>query len=182
MPAQIELHAALGRLAVHSAGWAEVRARAAASGELAEREGLSGQLCLPLFLEGVTAWQRGQWDRAEQSLGQSREIAIAGGRSEVAFLAALWTGACRNDRGELGGAAETLEEAAEIGDRAGLIAQSAEASGARAVVLMLDGSTREARAAAEAAEALVGTSLQPRRARGRGDRDRRGDRRRAGGG
>ena len=76
VPAQIELHAALGRLAVHSAGWAEVRARAAASGELAEREGLSGQLCLPLFLEGVTAWQRGRVgatpSRASGEAGRSR--------------------------------------------------------------------------------------------------------------
>ena len=54
-----------------------------------------------------------------------------------------------------------MEEAAEIGDRAGLIAQSAEASGARAVVLMLNGSTGEARAAAEAAEALVGRASSP---------------------
>jgi tetratricopeptide (TPR) repeat protein len=161
VPAQIELHAALGRLAVHSAGWAEVDARAAASSELAEREGLSGQLCLPLFLQGVSAWRRAEWDRAEQQLERSREIAIAGGRSEVAFLAALWTGACRNDRGDRRGATEALLDAAEIGDRAGLIAQSAEASGARAVVLVLSGATDEARAGAETAEALVGRASSP---------------------
>ena len=106
MPAQIELHAALGRLAAHSAAWAEVEERAASSGELAQREGLSGQLCLPLLLEGVSAWRRADSEGAEAKLASSREIATAGGRSEVAFLATLWTGACHNDRGELDEAAE----------------------------------------------------------------------------
>jgi class 3 adenylate cyclase/tetratricopeptide (TPR) repeat protein len=161
VPAQIELHAALGRLAVHSARWSEVEDRAAASGELAEREGLSGQLCLPLFLEGVSAWRRGDWDRAEAKFGSSREIATAGGRSEVAFLAALWTGACHNDRGDLAGAAEKLLEAAEIGDRAGLIAQSAEALAGRAVVLALTSAAAEARTDVDAVEALLERASSP---------------------
>ncbi len=161
VPAQIELHAALGRLAVHSATWSEVEERAATSGELAMREGLSGQLCLPQFLEGVSAWRRADWERAEAKLGSSRDIATAGGRSEVAFLAALWTGACHNDRGELAGAAERLLEAAEIGERAGLIAQSAEALGARAVILALTGDTAEAQAGVDAIEALLKRASSP---------------------
>ena len=161
VPAQIELHAALGRLAVHSATWAEVEERAASSGELAQREGLSGQLCLPLLLEGVSAWRRADWERAETTLRSSCEIATAGGRSEVAFLATLWSGACYNDRGELDEAAEKLLEAAEIGDRAGLIAQSAEALGARAVVLALTGAASEAKAGVDAVEALLERASSP---------------------
>ena len=140
VPAQIELHAALGRLAVHPAGWAEVERHAAASAQLAEREGLSGQLCLPLLLQGISAWRRGEWDRAEQSLGHSREIATAGGRSEVAFLRRSGPAPAATTAAS-SAAPRALLEAAEICDRAGLIAQSAEASGARAVVLVLDGSS-----------------------------------------
>ena len=161
VPAQIELHAALGRLAAHSAAWAEVEERAASSGELAQREGLSGQLCLPLLLEGVSAWRRADWEGAEAKLASSREIATAGGRSEVAFLATLWTGACHNDRGELDEAAEKLLEAAEIGDRAGLISQSAEALGARTVILALTGAASDAQAGADAVRALLERAPSP---------------------
>ena len=64
-----------------------------ASAELAEREGLSGQLCLPLLLQGISAWRLGDWENAESSLHRAHNIAAAGGRSEVAFSALLWIGA-----------------------------------------------------------------------------------------
>jgi class 3 adenylate cyclase/tetratricopeptide (TPR) repeat protein len=161
VPAQIELQATLGQLAVHRADWPEVDGHAAAAGKLAEREGLSGQLCLPLLLQGISAWRRGDWEDAESRLRRSHEIAAAGGRSEAVFSALLWTGACRRDRGDYPGAGAALADAADVCDRAGLIAQSAEAIGARAAVLALDGRSREAGAAAVAVEELVGGATHP---------------------
>ena len=99
VPAQIELRAALGQLAVHPADWEEV-SRHARLGGLAEREGLSGQLCLPLLLKGIVAWHQGDWEVAEACLERSHGIAAAGGRSEAAFSALLWLGTCKRDRGD----------------------------------------------------------------------------------
>jgi len=156
VPAQIELRGALGQLAIHSASWTQVDRHAAVSARLAEREGLSGQLCLPLLLQGVAAWRLGQWETAEDHLGRSREIADAGGRSEATFSALLWIGACRCDRGDYEGSCEALSAAAEACDLAGLIVQAAEATAARAAVLALSGRRGEAESAAE----IVGELLQ----------------------
>jgi tetratricopeptide (TPR) repeat protein len=149
VPVQIELRGTLGQLAIHSASWTEVDRHAAASARLAEREGLSGQLCLPLLLQGVAAWRLGQWERAEAALDRSREIAAAGGRSEATFSAFLWIGACKRDRGDFEGSCAALAEAAEACDLAGLIVQAAEATAGRAAVLALSGRREEAKSAAE---------------------------------
>ena len=66
VPSQIELRGALGQLAVHPRRWAEVDEHAAASARLAEREGLSGQLCLPLLLQGISAWRLGDWEKRRE--------------------------------------------------------------------------------------------------------------------
>jgi len=161
VPSQIELRAALGQLAVHPARWSEVDQHASASTQLAEREGLSGQLCLPLLLQGISAWRLGEWESAEARLHSSHEIAAAGGRSEAAFSALLWISACRRDRGDYQGACDALVEAADACDRAGLIAQSAEATGARAAVLAFDGRRDEAGAACEAVEQLLQRAPHP---------------------
>ncbi len=161
VPAEIELQAALGQLAVYPARWSEVGERAAAAARLAEREGLAGQLCLPLLLQGISAWRLGNWEAAEGALRRSRELAAAGGRSEAAFAALLWSSTCKRDRGDYRGACEALIEAAEVCDGAGLIAQSAEAIGAQAVVLALDGRRDEARAASQLVEQLLQRAAHP---------------------
>ncbi|MEO7198447.1 MAG: tetratricopeptide repeat protein, partial [Solirubrobacterales bacterium] len=154
VPAQIELHAALGQLAVNSASWSEVELHAKASADLAEREGLSGQLCLPLLLRGICAWRNGKWEEADEHLRRSHDIAAAGGRSETAFSALLWLATCERDRGNLESAREALVQAADICERAGLIAQSVEATGALVGVLALQGRSQEVTAAAEQVERL----------------------------
>ena len=161
VPAQIEVRAALGQLAVHPARWSEVDRHAAVSAELADREGLSGQLGLPLLLQGISAWRNGDWEGAELRLSRSHAIAAAGGRSEAAFTALLWIGACKRDRGDYQGAGEALVEAARVCDRAGLIAQSAEATGARAAIMALDGRRDDARTASELTGQLLSRATNP---------------------
>ena len=161
VPAQIELHAVLGQLAVHPADWAVVDEHAAASAQLAEREGLSGQLCLPLLLQGISSWRLGDWDAAEARLRRAHEIASAGGRSEAAVSTLLWMGATRRDRGERLRACDAFVEAATIGGEAGLIAQAAEAASARACILARDGRVEEAASAAAEAEELLRRAALP---------------------
>ena len=161
VPAQIELQATLGQLAVNSARWDEVAERGEVAARLAEREGLAGQLCLPLLLQGISAWRLGRWEEADAALHRSQEIAAAGGRSEATFSAFLWLGALNRDRGEFHAACEALAKAADVCDRAGLVAQSAEATGARVAALALDGRREEARAAVEAIDRLLERATQP---------------------
>jgi class 3 adenylate cyclase/tetratricopeptide (TPR) repeat protein len=161
VPAQIELRAALGQLAVHPADWEEVSRHASASARLAEREGLSGQLCLPLLLQGIGAWHQGDWEVAEACLERSHGIAAAGGRSEAAFSALLWLGTCKRDRGDYPMAVDDLTRAADVCDRAGLIAQSAEATGARAAVLAISGRGEEARSASAALDEMTQIAAHP---------------------
>ena len=161
VPAQIELHAALGQLAVHPANWPEVASRAASAAALAEREGIAGQLCLPLLLQGISAWRIGDWTAADELLQRSHAIATTGGRSEAAFLALLWNGAGRRDCGDLHGASESLADAVSVCDHAGLIAQSAEARGAQVAVLAEAGRSEEAGAEAAIIEGLVSRGAHP---------------------
>jgi len=161
VPAQIELHAALGQLAVHPARWQEVDEHAAVAARLAEREGLSGQLALPLLLQGIAAWRRRDWGGAEANLQRSHGIAAEGGRSEVAFSALLWLAAVERDRGDYEAARAVLEDATEVCERAGLTAQSVEARGARIAVLSAAGRGEEARAAADAAKQLLTGAADP---------------------
>ena len=161
VPAQIELQAALGQLAVHPARWSEVDERAATSARLAERQGLAGQLCLPLLLQGISAWRLGEWRRAEASLNRSHAIAVAGGRSESAFSALLWLAECKRDQGDYQAACQALSGAVDICDRAGLIAQSVEATGACAAILSMAGQRAEASSAAEAVEELARRVAHP---------------------
>jgi adenylate cyclase len=156
VPAQIELHAALGQLATYPARWDGVEEHTAAAARLAEREGLSGQLCLPLVLQGILAWRVAEWERSEEHLSHAYEIATSAGRSETAFSALLWLGACHRDRGDFSGACEVLARAATICEKAGLVGQLVEADAARAVALGLDGQKTEAREAAANVEGQVG--------------------------
>jgi class 3 adenylate cyclase/tetratricopeptide (TPR) repeat protein len=156
VPAQIELHAALGHLATYPARWDGVEEHTAAAARLAEREGLSGQLCLPLVLQGILAWRVAEWERSEERLRHAYEIASSAGRSETAFSALLWLGACHRDRGDFAGACDVLAQAASICEKAALVGQLVEASAARAVALGLDNRKAEARETAAGVEEQVG--------------------------
>ena len=156
VPAQIELHAALGQLATYPARWDAVEEHTAAAARLAEREGLSGQLCLPLVLQGIQAWRLAEWERSEEHLRHAFEIASSAGRSETAFSALLWLGTCRRDRGDFAGACDALAQAASICEKAGLVGQLVEARAALAVALGLDGREAQAREMAASVDEQVG--------------------------
>ena len=155
LPAQVELHASIGQLAVESADWPEVERSTEASAELAEREGLHGKLCFPFLMRGVLAWRQGDWDAAVRSFRRAHELGEQVGRSEIAFNALHWLALTLREQGDLAAAETELTKALDICERAGLIAQSVEAISGRAVVLALAGRTDQARAAAEEAEQLA---------------------------
>ena len=62
VPAQIELHSALGAARLLPLRLGGGRSASDASAELAEREGLVGKLCLPNILRGRLCWREGEWD------------------------------------------------------------------------------------------------------------------------
>jgi adenylate cyclase len=153
LPAQVELHAALAQLAAYGADWAQVEASTDASAQLAEREGLVGKLSLPYALRGLLRWREGRTAEAIELFERSYELAERVGWSELSFQALFGLSTALRDSRDLDGAARALERAVDVCERAGLIAQSIQATGARAVVLSLAGKHEAAvEAAAESAE------------------------------
>jgi class 3 adenylate cyclase/tetratricopeptide (TPR) repeat protein len=155
LPSQVELHAALAQLAVYRADWHQVEVSTAASAELAEREGLVGKLCLPYVLRALMRWRGGESDGAEQLFRRAHELAEQVGWSELAFAALYGLAVTLRDRGDLSGAVTELDRATDVCERAGLIAQSIQATAERAVVLALAGRTEQARESAEEAAELA---------------------------
>jgi class 3 adenylate cyclase/tetratricopeptide (TPR) repeat protein len=155
LPSQVELHGALGQLAVHRGDWESVKREAAASRTLAEREGLTGKLCFPALMEGWLAWRDGDFDTAISSLREAAALADQVGRSEVAFQAIFALAAALRQREDFAGAEAELSRALDVCERAGLVAQSVEASSARAVTLALSNRDEAAREAAEEATRLA---------------------------
>jgi tetratricopeptide (TPR) repeat protein len=155
VPAQVELQSALAQLAVNAADWDAVEHASGAAAELAEREGLVGKLCLPYTLQGLLRWRDGEWDEAERLFRRSHELAEQVGWSEVAFSALFGLAVTLRDRGDVAGATTALSQALDVCERAGLIAQSIQATSARAVTLTLAGKDRQAREAAEEAVELA---------------------------
>src|ERR671915_349018 len=158
LPSQIELHAALAQLAVYTADWDQVERSTEASAELAEREGLVGKMCLPTALRGLLRWREGKMGEATVLLHRAHEMAEQVGWSELAFQALFGLSTALRDSGDLAGATAALDRALDVCERAGLIAQSIQATAARAVVLALahrrDTAAEAAREAAELAERL----------------------------
>ena len=72
LPSKVELHAALAQLAAHAGDWDAVEREAEASGQLAEREGLTGKLCFPYMMRGMLHWREGRFDEAAQGTASSR--------------------------------------------------------------------------------------------------------------
>jgi hypothetical protein len=155
LPSQVELHGALGQLAVHRGDWAAVESEAAASRTLAEREGLTGKLCFPALMEGWLRWREADFEAAASSLREAASLAEQVGRSEVAFQAMYALAASLRQREDYAAAEAELARALDVCERAGLVAQSVEATSARAVILALAGRAEPAREAAEEAARLA---------------------------
>jgi class 3 adenylate cyclase/predicted ATPase len=158
LPAQVELHASLAQLAVYGADWEQVERSTEASAELAEREGLVGKLCLPITLRGLLRWREGKLEESTVLFHRAHELAEQVGWSELAFQALFGLATALRDSGDLAGAQVALDRALDVCERAGLIAQSIQATAARAVVLMLahrrEAAVEAAQEAAELAERL----------------------------
>jgi class 3 adenylate cyclase/tetratricopeptide (TPR) repeat protein len=153
VPAQVELHAGLAQLAAYRADWGSAVAAAGASVELAEREGIEGKLCLPYALQGLLLWRDGDLQESARMYRRAHELAKRVDWSELAFQTLFGLAITLRDAGELNDAITALDQAVDVCERAGLIAQSIQAAGARAVVLSLAGRNDQAlEAAAEAAE------------------------------
>jgi class 3 adenylate cyclase/predicted ATPase len=155
LPAQVELQSSIAQVASYRAAWDDVSTAAEASADLAEREGLVGKLCYPLVLRGVLAWRDGRWDDAQQWCTRAHELAEQVGWSEVSFAALYWLGRTLRDRGENTAAVTELTRALDVCERAGLIAQSIEATSARAITLAMGGKADAARDDAQEAGRLA---------------------------
>jgi class 3 adenylate cyclase/tetratricopeptide (TPR) repeat protein len=155
LPSKVELHAALAQLAAYGGDWESVEREAEASGQLAEREGLTGKLCFPYMMRGMLRWREGKFDESAKGLRRAADLAEQVGRSEVAFQSLFWLAASLRQRGDYADADTELARALDLCERAGLVAQSVEAISARAVNLALAGRPDAAREAADEAERLA---------------------------
>ncbi|HZB77263.1 MAG TPA: adenylate/guanylate cyclase domain-containing protein [Solirubrobacteraceae bacterium] len=155
LPAQVELHAWLAQLAAYAADWDQVERSTEASAVLAEREGLVGKLCLPYTLRGLLRWREGRIGEATVLFHRAHELAEQVGWSEIAFQALFGLAIALRDQGDLDGAAAALDQAIEVCERAGLIAQSIQATGARAVILALAHRPQAAQEAATSAAQMA---------------------------
>jgi tetratricopeptide (TPR) repeat protein len=155
LPAQVELHASLAQLAAYAADWERVRISTNASAELAEREGLVGKLSLPYTLRGLLLWREGRLDESTVLFQRAHDLAEQVGWSELAFQTLYGLAFTLRDSGDLDAAAAALDRAIDVCERAGLIAQSIQATGMRAVILAIGHRRSDAREAAEEASELA---------------------------
>jgi class 3 adenylate cyclase/tetratricopeptide (TPR) repeat protein len=155
LPAQVELQSSIAQIASYRAAWHDVAEAAEASAGLAEREGLVGKLCYPLVLRGVLAWREGRWDDAQQWCKRAHELAEQVGWSEVSFAALYWLGRTLRDSGDHTASITEITHALDVCERAGLIAQSIEATSLRAITLAMAGKHDAAREDAEEAGRLA---------------------------
>jgi class 3 adenylate cyclase/tetratricopeptide (TPR) repeat protein len=154
VPAEIELHAAVGQLALYAGDWDGVVRCSDASAELSEREGLIGKLCLPYALRGRLHWRSGEWQQSESAYKRAHELAEQIGWSEVCFDALYGLSGTLRDQGDLPGAETALAQGLDVCERAGLIAQSIQANSARALLYRLAGQHEKASEAAQEAVEL----------------------------
>jgi tetratricopeptide (TPR) repeat protein len=155
LPSQVELYAALAQLALHRGDWEAVSGQTEAAATLAEREGLQGKLCFPYSMRGVLLRREGDLDASAEALEGAFELAEQVGRSEVAFQALFWLAGTLAERRDHASADQALARALDVCERAGLVAQSLEATAARAVNLALWGKSDQAAEIAAEAESLA---------------------------
>ena len=124
-------------------------------------------------MRGVLLWRRGRPRRGGRGCsGAPPSSAEQVGRSEVAFESLHWLGGALRERGDHADADQTLARALDLCERAGLVAQSVEATAARAVNLALwrHAPTQAREAADEAARPRRAAALPGRRGRERSRR------------
>ncbi len=155
LPSQVELHSAVAQLAAYRADWEQVRRSTDASADLAEREGLVSKLCLPYALRGLLRWREGKLDSAEERFRRAHELAEQVGWSELSFQALYGLALTLRDRGAHADAVTALGQAIDVCERAGLAAQSVQATATRAVVLALGERWDAAQESAAEAEGLA---------------------------
>ena len=155
LPSQVELHSALGQLAAYRADWEQVQRSTDASATLAEREGLESKLSLPYALQGLLRWRIGDLEGAEHQFRRAHELAERVGWSELAFQALYGLSLCLRDQGKHPDALTALRQAIDISERAGLVAQSIQATAGLAVALALAERPERARESAAEAERLA---------------------------
>jgi tetratricopeptide (TPR) repeat protein len=155
LPSQVEVHAALAQIAIYGGDWEAAEHETDASQELAEREGLAGKLCYPYSMRGVLLWHEGRLDESAETLERAFEIADQVGRSEVAFESLAWLANTLEARGDYADADQALARALDLCERAGLVAQSVEATADRAVNAAMWGKAETATALAEEAAGLA---------------------------
>ena len=155
LPSQVEVHAALAQIAIYRGDWEAAEHETDASQELAEREGLAGKLCYPYSMRGVLLWHDGQLDESAEMLERAFEIADQVGRSEVAFESLAWLANTLEARGDYADADQALARALDLCERAGLVAQSVEATADRAVNAAVWGKAETAATLAEEAAGLA---------------------------
>ena len=137
LPAQVELHASLAQLAAYAADWERVSTRPRRAPSWPSARGWSGKLCLPYALRGLLRWREGRIGEATVLFHRAHELAEQVGWSEIAFQALFGLAITLRDPGDLDAATAALDQAIDVCERAGLIAQSIQATGARAVILAL---------------------------------------------
>jgi class 3 adenylate cyclase/tetratricopeptide (TPR) repeat protein len=155
LPSQVELHFSLSLLAFHCGKWDEVEEGTETVAALVEREGLTGKLCFPHLLRGALRWRDGDLEGSERSLRRAAEMAAQVGRSEIAFQALLALAATLRDSGSYAEADGVLASALDTCERAGLVAQSIEATAARSVNAALWGRAEQATSLADEASGLA---------------------------
>ena len=102
----------------------------------------------PMRCAALLRWREGRIGEATVLFHRAHELAEQVGWSEIAFQALFGLAIALRDQGDLDGATAALDQAIEVCERAGLIAQSIQATGARAVILAL---AHRPQAASEAA-------------------------------
>ncbi len=148
VPAQIELQAALGQLALRAGDWAEVQRAADVSAKLAEAEGLVGKLCLADILHASLRHHEGGLQEARALFEKAHELAARVGWSEVSLAALMGLAGVLGESADLAGARSALLEARALCDRAGLLPQSVRANAQLASVCLQAGDIEAAREAA----------------------------------
>ena len=155
LPAQVELHAAVAQLAAYRGDWDELAESTEASTSLAEREGLVGKLSLPYALRGLLRWREGDLAGAIEHYRHAHELAEQFGWSELAFQSLYGLALSLRDADDESAAVAALDQASDVCERAGLIAQSIQAAATRALVLGQAGRVEAARESADEAAKLA---------------------------
>lgn len=138
VPAQIELHGSVGRLALRRGDFDAVEEATRAGAALAARQGVEEAACFSELTRGWLEWAAGE-EIAESTLAAAVEHGRALGRSDVVFPALMLRGWAAGGRDAWEQADRCFEEALDVCERSGLIPQSVEATAARSVCLARSG-------------------------------------------